>query len=674
MLRQIGLRMLAAIGLAFAVFNSVAAAPAAREFVQAPAISNVVLSQDGRHIAALTSADGEVSNISVWRTADLSAPPAVIALNRVRVTSLFFLKKDRLLVNTIQTFDMGGGAAGRTHLSRAFVSDLEGKVFRPLLPDTGVKTDLEAFFSKVSNAVLIDTLPNDPRHVIVIDGRLDTYGDTLKVDVYSGRSERLDRASERFGNPQTDLAGEIRARGEIGFEGGKAHFAQWIKGADGRWEEHFRSGAAEREVFSIGAFTKDPNILYVLSNRGRDKVGVYEYDIRTKKIGEPVFEHKLFNATGVIQSNGAADYGEVLGFAYAGPAASTYWTDGRIAALNKSLRQALGVKTVSVDWVDPGTGEAARLPVADGADAYITQYSADMQRFIVVKTGPSQPPEYYLLNSDGGLQLLGKQRPTLDLAALGRTRLVEYAARDGLRIPAILTTPPASFGPGPYPAVVLPHGGPWSRDEMAWDPSGWPQFLASRGYAVLQPQFRGSQGWGQKLWRAGDREWGQKMQDDKDDGARWMIAQKIAEPGRIAMFGYSYGGYAALAASIRPEGIYKCAISGAGGSLSSMKRATSQNRILRELQRPTVEGLDAIEHAGEVKIPLLLYHGDRDQIVPLKDSERFVARAKAAGAPVQYFEIADMGHTFDTWTPAMAERQLVEIERFLKQDCGAGGL
>ncbi|HYD43812.1 MAG TPA: prolyl oligopeptidase family serine peptidase, partial [Phenylobacterium sp.] len=574
-----------------------------------------------------------------------------------------------------QTFDMGGGAAGRTHLQRSYVSDLEGKVFKSLLPDTGVKSsDIEAFFSKVSNAVLIDTLPNDPRNVIVIDGRLDTLGDTLKVDVYSGRTERLDRASERFGNPQTDLNGEIRARGEVGFDGGKAYFAQWIRTPDGRWEEHFRSGAAEREVFGIGAFTKDPNILYVLSNRGRDKVGVYEYDIRTKKIGEAVFEHKLFDATGVIQSNGAADYGELLGFAYEGPAGSTYWTDGRIGALNKSLRQALGVKMASIDWIDPGTNEKARLPVADGADAYITQYSADMKRFIVVKTGPSQPTEYYLLTDGGGLQLLGKQRPNLDLAALGRTRLVEYAARDGLQIPALLTVPPASFGPGPHPAVVMPHGGPWARDEMAWDPSGWPQFLASRGYAVLQPQFRGSQGWGQKLWRAGDREWGQKMQDDKDDGAKWMIAQKIAAPGRIAMFGYSYGGYAALAASIRPEGIYKCAISGAGGSLSSMKRATSQNRILRELQRPTVEGLDAIEHASEVKIPLLLYHGDRDQIVPVKDSERFVSRARAAGVKVQYFEIPDMGHTFNTWTPAMAERQLVEIERFLKEDCGPGGL
>ena len=109
---------------------------------------------------------------------------------------------------------------------------------------------------------------------------------------------------------------------------------------------------------------------------------------------------------------------------------------------------------------------------------------------------------------------------------------------------------PQLCGPGPYAAVIHPHGGPWSRDTMDYDRSGWVPLLVSQCRVVLQPQFRGSAGWGRTLWYAGDREWGQKMQDDKDDGAKWLISEKLADPKRIAMFGFSYGGYSAFAASV----------------------------------------------------------------------------------------------------------------------------
>jgi len=172
----------------------------------------------------------------------------------------------------------------------------------------------------------------------------------------------------------------------------------------------------------------------------------------------------------------------------------------------------------------------------------------------------------------------------------------------------------------------------WARDELDWDVTGWTQYFASRGYAVLRPQFRGSEGWGQKLWRAGDAEWGQKMQDDKDDGVKWLIDQKIADPKRVAMFGYSYGGYAALAAAIRPNGLYQCAISGAGaGDLASIEYATFDNRFEREFQHATIKGLDALAHARQAQIPVFLYHGDRDQTVDIAQSRKFAAALRCAG-------------------------------------------
>ncbi|MBS0411540.1 MAG: S9 family peptidase, partial [Proteobacteria bacterium] len=547
------------------------APPTPRDFTRAPAISEVSISRDGKHIVALTSPDGDKVNISVWRTDDFSKPPTVIAATRIRFLDVSFLKNDRLIVTTIQTLTVG---PTRGHLIKAYVTDLEGKDFRPLLPDTGVKSsDIEEFYDRFSEATLIDPLANDPRAVLVRDNRVNGNGDIYRVDVYTGSAERRERGSEKFDNYQADLKGEIRAKQELGFDNGKMYIAQWIKNPDtGAWEEHFRSYARDRTLSQVVAFTTDPNIVYVSSVRGgSDKAALYEYDIRKKTFGEPVFAHALFEAGGgVLQSTAPGDFGRVLGFTYDAEKTRVYWVDDKLAALDKGLGSALGVTPVSVAWTDPGTGKTARIGVMDGVGAGIRSWSDDFSSVVVAKSGPKLSPEYFLLR-DGKLMSLGRSRPWIDPASLGDTRLVEYPARDGLMIPAFLTTPPAArFGPGPYPTLVEPHGGPWARDNMGWDDIGWVQYFASHGYAVLQPQFRGSEGWGQKLWRAGDGQWGQTMQDDKDDGVKWLVAQKIADPARVAMFGYSYGGYAALAAAIRPNGLYQCAISGAGaGDLAS---------------------------------------------------------------------------------------------------------
>ena len=675
-----GLRATAAVlALTFSGAPAIARAgdpPSAFALVRAPAISNVSIAPDGKHLAALTSADGNVVTISVWNTDDLSKPSAVIAADKVRILGVRFLKSDRLLIDTIQVYTEGDE---RGHLGRSFVSDLQGKEWTGLLSANRARSATEEYAAKFDNAALLDSLPQDPRHVIVADLRPRSRGDILKLDLYSGETTKLESASEKFFSYRADLTGQIRARQSSDFEDGKLYVAQWFKDpATGQWSEHFRNYAKDRENMDVVGFSTDPNIVFVRSSKGRDKAGIYEYDLKQRKITEPLFEHKVFEAGGVLIDRTPARLSQILGFTYEGPSTSIYWADDKLVALDKGVRAALGVKTVAMPWTDPGSDAQVKIGVPSGANALVISRSDDLKTVIVEKSGPRQPSEFYRLTDSGQLSLLGKANPDLDLSTLGDTTLVEYAARDGLMIPAFLTKPPADkFGPGPYPTLIAPHGGPWARDELGWDPTGWTQYFASRGYAVLQPQFRGSTGWGQKLWRAGDDEWGQKMQDDKDDGAKWLVDQKIAAPDRIAMFGYSYGGYAALVAAIRPGGLYQCAVSGAPGSLASFKRETFNNRQLRELQRPTIEGLDAVAHASEAKIPLLLYRGDRDtnQVVSNGgEMKGVVADLKAAGKPYRAFEIKDMGHTLDTWTPAMAVQQLTEIESFLTKDCGPGGL
>jgi acetyl esterase/lipase len=667
--------LLAAAAICLCLSSPVAAAsPSARDFTRAAALDDVSISRDGKHIVALTSPDSEQVTISVWRADAPNQPPATLGSKRMRFLSVRFLKDDRLLVFAIQPITIGDL---RGHLTKTWITDLEGKRWTELLPDRPTHSEDVRFINRLVNATLLDSLPLDPQFVLVEDHRPDGEGDVYRVNAYTGAAQRVERGSERFENPQADLKGEIRAKVEVNYEGGKVYLAQWIKHPDtGAWEEHFRSYARDREITEILGFMSDPGIVYIRSSKGRDKAGVYLYDVRARKILEPAFEHKLFEATAVVRSRAQADYGEPLGFVYDADSPRVYWTDAKLGGLAKGLETALGIARSSIDWVDPGGDGKTRLTVADSAGVQIVSMSADRKLMIVEKSGPKQAGEFYLFSDEGKLTLLGRARPWIDPASLGDTRLVEYAARDGLMIPAFLTTPPkAVFGPGPYPTLIEPHGGPWARDDLGWDVIGWVQYFASRGYAVLQPQFRGSEGWGQKLWRAGDGQWGQAMQDDKDDGVKWLVAQGIADPKRVAMFGYSYGGYAALAAAIRPGGLYQCAISGAGaGDLASISRATFDNRFQREFQHPTIKGLDALEHAGEASIPVFLYHGDRDQTVDIKQSRKFAAALRAAGKPYRLLEIPDMGHQYVTMTPAMMETQLVEIEKFLKSECKPGGL
>jgi dipeptidyl aminopeptidase/acylaminoacyl peptidase len=651
------------------------APPTAAALASAPAISDVSISPDGQHLVAVTSPDGEATTISIWRTDEPQAKPYVLGSGHMRFLSVRFLKNDRLLATGVQPWTYGSTA---THVIKQFVMDLQGNGQRTLLPESrATQSAVESFVDNQSDAQIISTLPLDPQNVIVEDNRLESAGDVDKVNVYTGEVERLIQGSERFFDFKVDLKGQVRAKSELNFDNGKVYIAQWLKNPDtGVWEELFRSYAKDRSLSEIVGFTDDPHVVFVSSAQGGDKTGIFEYDVAQRKFIEPAFQHKLFEAENtVLMSKAPADYGRPLGFAYQAETSRVYWLDDHLQALSEAIDKALGVTSSSVQWTDPGTGVQAPIDVETGASASLLGWSDDLKYVLVEKSGPAQPPEYYLLTDGSQLSLLGKSRPWIDPASLGNTRLVEYPARDGLMIPAFLTLPPSSFGPGPFPTLIEPHGGPWARDDMEWDIAGWVQYFASRGYAVLQPQFRGSEGWGQKLWRAGDGEWGQKMQDDNDDGVKWLIGQKLADPKRVAMFGYSYGGYAALAASIRPNGLYQCAVSGAGaGDLGEISRATFDNRFQREFQHPTIGGLDALAHAKEAQIPVLLYHGDRDQTVDIEQSRKFAAALRGAGKPVKLVEIKDMGHQYIFMTPPMLLEQLTLVDDFLKTDCKPGGL
>jgi dipeptidyl aminopeptidase/acylaminoacyl peptidase len=513
-------------------------------------------------------------------------------------------------------------------------------------------------------------LPNDPKHVLVVNGTGTSQGDIYRVEASTGKAVRVQRADEKTASYVTDLNGDIRGRARLDQDGGGAYVITEIRDPKtDAWQQHFKSYAKARDVVEVVGFSKDPNIAFVRSNLGRDKAAIFEYDVTARKMGEVVFQHKYFDATGMaVWRVKDENFGEVEYFVYAGPRETdllfnSVWSqefDARIA-------KALGFTTEPQQLVDPATGESGRVAMRMGRNW--TPVSLSMDRKVVVFSVDSstEPSTFYVLR-DNALTVLTKSYPDIDTRALGQSKFVYYKARDGLDIPAFLNTPSVELcGPGPWKTVIHPHGGPWARDAMGFDYSMWVPLMTSRCMAVLRPQYRGSEGWGRTLWKAGDAEWGQKMQDDKDDGTKWLIDQKIASPGHIAMFGFSYGGYASMAAAVRPNGLYKCAIAGAG--VSDIDRIWAKyytNIYFREGQSTTVKGLSPLSKADEIQIPIYVYHGDRDQIVPIEQSEWFVSKAKAAGKDVTYREYKDYSHG-PAWTRKI-------MGDYFAKGCGAGGL
>lgn len=653
-------------------------APTIEQLAAFPAFSSFTLSPDGQHLAALR-ADGEERAIAVWNTDALDKAPTLIGSSRMKISGVSFIKNDRLAVSFWQPYDLRTDRVIKTFLSKLMITDLEGRNWNEPLALPRAKSRSEELMQARISPTVLDRLPNDPHHILVVNNIGTSAGDVYRVDLRNFSSTRIQMSGENVAGYATDLNGELRARVQTRVEPAGAYVAaEFRNSGTGAWEEHFRSYVKDRDQIQIIGFSKDPNIAFLLSNQGHDKSLIYEYDITARQRKEVLFQHRFFNANRVLVNpyrSAGEGFGSILGLGYEGLRGDDVeWTSPEMRALDAGLRQALGITNSDVEIVDPASGSRASIKYPASSDFRIIAHTPDLSTVLLVLDGASRPTEYYLFRN-GQLSMLAKAYPDIDPRALGETGIVYYKARDGLDIPAFLTRPDAELcGAGPWPSVVHPHGGPWSRDTMDFDGSMWVPLMASRCHAVLRPQFRGSVGWGRKLWMAGDAEWGQKMQDDKDDGAKWLIEQGIAQPGRIAMFGYSYGGYSAFAAAVRPDGLYKCAIAGAG--VSDIERIWARfytNPFFRQAQAPTVKGLSPLTKADSIKIPIMVYHGDRDQTVPIEQSEWFVSKARTSGQPVVYHAIADYAHG-PAWTRKIMARQLGHIEDYLLNDCGGGGL
>ncbi|MCH1918207.1 prolyl oligopeptidase family serine peptidase [Shewanella sp. A3A] len=577
-------------------------------FSTLPFIRSVDVSPDGKHLSMIrsTSKNGDYI-IEIYDVNDLKKSPVTLGANKMLVSSVVWLNNDRIAVNFRQILEDG---AHKYWVSKFAITSIDGK------------SDWLVPFEKVKRGgfQLIDVLPADDDNILIYGDANDNYvPDVIKLNISTGSSAILVRGSDKInGGFIADYKGDIRVGQGWNLANNSIDIYVRKSGSDD-WQLLKEISAKSRENYEVVGFNKSNlNQIYVLMNHGEDTKGLYLYDI-----DKGTYSERQYGLQGVdIDAVRFNKQHELASFTYTEKQPVQYFIDKKEEALNQQLSQLFPKQYVS-----------------------IISRSDTNEQFVVRVMSAKNPGEYYLLNTKGQLQKIGPSRPLLTEDQLASVKYISYSARDGKKIRAYVTIP--TKGKAPYPTVVLPHGGPWARDVVVFDE--WSQLLAHHGFLVIQPNFRGSTGYGLDFWKAGDKNWGLKMQDDLDDAAEFLVEKGLADRNKLAMFGWSYGGYAAFAASMRTPNIYQCTIAGAGVSdLNRINATLNDSRYLSLLQEPTIKGVSPIEQVQYVNVPIMVVHGDIDSRVPIEHSRAFVKKLKDFHKDYQYIELKDADHFSDT--------------------------
>jgi dipeptidyl aminopeptidase/acylaminoacyl peptidase len=652
-----------AIALAACLFSTASlAGPSVEAFGQLPLISHPHLSPDGKRFAAIQSLDGKPTVAIYTVGAAAGTLPFVVPAEDGVIEDAVWAKNDRLIITLKKSQKQFLDNRMRTWV-RAVSVAADGSDPRVLLRDN------VTFDSNTFTGVIADTYLDDPTYIYVplFVGRiqpqrmpfedLKRYNegsaeyDIEKVDVTTGEGHQFVR-----GGPYTilflmDGHGNVLAREDETMHPLRDDIYIYENG-EWRMAGDFNADA-DNGAHVMGMSEDEKAIVRVADNKDGYRALV-RMPLEAGKQEEPLFSAPDADVLGVLHDEWS---NAIIGANYAGDKMEYVYFDSEREALEKKLQSlfpGLTVHPVSAD-------------VAHNA-------------WIVEVEGPRNPPVYYYYSGGDEPVAIASTYPQLKEGDLGEVKPYPYKARDGLDIPAYLTLPPGKSAKN-LPVVIMPHGGPDERDMEHFD--WWVQFLANRGYAVLQPNFRGSIGYGRKYTDAGLQQWGLKMQDDISDGVKKLIADGIADPKRICIVGASYGGYAALAGATFTPDLYACAASFAGvsdlrGQLHDENLDNGQDsktlsfwysRIGSIFDDPDkLDNTSPARHADQVKCPILLMHGEGDTTVRIDQSELENGALKAAGKNVTFVRFPGEDHYLNTAITRIA--MLKELEKFLAAHIG----
>jgi dipeptidyl aminopeptidase/acylaminoacyl peptidase len=594
------------------------AAPPAEVFGAMPAESLVALSPDGHWIAWRDETEPKlrivIFDLNAGRTQRVEPLP-----ERAGLHSLQWSDNDTLLATVGEANDapVATSRARLYYLTLALNATGEGAVVLPSA--VGRAAGLAAGI----RARLIRSQTTKPHTVIMSTG-----AELLEVDTTTGKAEKL-----RFGNQHTvgwavDRNGKPVAREDWDWKAG----AYRVYALEGESIREILRRDDSRAPTLAGLLPDDSALVLLDSNeQGHQAAWALPLDGSPRKLLAEDPDADITNAYA------DAHTGAIIGFYESGAKTSVEWLDPVARQRQQVLNRSFPNSRVSVyGWTIDGT------------------------KTLALVQSPSSPPIYYLVDfKTHKADIAAEEYPALAGVKLGELKEITYKARDGTEIPAYLTLPPDA-GPGIHPLVVLPHGDANGRDYPYFN---WVvQFLASRGYAVLQPEFRGSAGFGEAFEKAGFRQWGSLMQDDVTDGVLAMIQQKIADPKHVCIVGFSYGGYVALAGAAFTPDLYACAISVNG--ISDLRallneivpQAQPGSRVISAMMSSWVERVGApndrnldkrspINSVASIKAPILMVYASSDSVIPNAQSQKMEAALRSAGKQVTSLELSDESHT-----------------------------
>lgn len=617
-------------------------------------ISNVQVSPDSKHLALMKipNRDGNPV-IEVYPTNDLSAEPfrvnakpmEIVAFDWISNTSIIMALRQKVRTR-IQGFNQG------VYDGRIALLDIERRKFKQFKE---IGPAIHHLLPKKPNKVILSFIPGKvERSKVAEPFRPRAY---YEFDLKRGSKKLLMLGKISLAQIGFDTDGNPRfARG---FDAAAREFLWYTRRLGSRrWEEIHRLHEDSFEDFTIEGWDhENPDILFVSAHNGHDMRGLWEFDINTKTFGELIYRRPDVDVTGVrYHSNDWTHQDLVTAIAYRTDKTHYEYFDANEEALYKQLETL--------------TPFAHRIS--------INSISRDGKSLTFVNRGPRDPGTYYLFHR-GSLQKVGGNQPLFKGEELADVDYINWQSRDGKTIRGYLTTP--NGAKPPFPLVVLPHGGPFVQEVVSYDE--WGQLLANYGYLVLQPQYRGSHGYGIDFYLSAFNEdeggqGGYKMQDDKDDGALFLVKQGLADPKRMAMFGWSYGGYAALIAASREDQIYQCVIAGAAVADTLQQVNYYRTRITGAGKVEQIsmwdDSISPIKEAEKVNVPMLIIHGDVDQRVPPAHARKYIKKLDKYNKNYKYVSLKGADHFSNTLFYRHQLKLYQSIIGFLQDDCGPNGL
>ncbi|PIW63003.1 S9 family peptidase [Shewanella sp. CG12_big_fil_rev_8_21_14_0_65_47_15] len=590
-------------------------------FASIPDVSSVQLSPNGKKLASVVRVELPKLKGTVVSILDLDTGEKNYAIHtdnqKFVIQSLLWANDNTLLVKAKFPANRYGTPTTETRLVKY---DLTTKKTSNVLANSILE---RLSWIPQHQGQIIDLMADDPDNILLsLDGMGENVGQdsVLKVNLAQGKSTYIQNAKNHVIGWITDRQHKVRIS-IYNDETEYRIYEQPEQKSDSRLLWTFKA-FSEDSVWPLG-FDADPNILYVRAyHQGFE--AIFKVNLTDPKLTkELVYANEETDVEGELLYSGLKQ--RVIGISEGDGEEYTFW-DKEYAGLQNGLK--------------------AVLPDARN---YITQFSADERRYLVYSTSSTEPGTYYFGDRDEKtLYPIANRYGRLKSELLANTQYLTYEARDKLKIDAYLTVP-KGLEAKQLPTIIFPHGGPISYDSNDFD--YWAQFFANRGYAVFRMNFRGSAGYGYEFMKAGLKSWGLEMQNDVEDGTRYLIDQGISDPKRICIVGASYGGYAALMGAAMTPDLYRCAVSVAGVTdvayLVKSSRRHTNYEVVKEQIGSDLDALyerSPISKADKINIPVLLLHGDKDRVVKVQHSREMYDELKSLKKPVEYIELENGDH------------------------------